>query len=150
MLATLGFIACSGETSDQVFVPGPSYSESLDVRTAQGDSARLGVGSPLVLHGRRTSGPWISVARSSLPLDACWLAAPPDPVEEEVAGDLRWTAYPPDVKFNIDLRLDGTREVRFLRPGVFLLTAESSGWCSDPYVGDTLWIEVTSGERTGR
>jgi len=145
ILATLGLAACSREMPDQVFVPGPSYSESLDVRTEQGDSARVTVGSPLVLHGRRTSGPWIQVARSSLPPDACWMVSPPDPFEEEVAGNLRWTAHPTEAEFNTDLRLDGTREVRFLRPGAYFLIAESSGWCSDPHIGDTLWIEVTPG-----
>jgi len=145
ILATLVFSACSGDLPDQVFVPGPSYYESLDVRTEQGDSARVTVGSPLILHAHRTSGPWIQVARNSLPPDSCWMISPPDPTEEEVAGSLRWTAHPPEAEFNTELRLDQTREVRFLRPGTFHLTAESSGWCSDPHLRDTLWIEVTSG-----
>ena len=143
LLAILGCTACSVESPGQVFVPGPSYSESLDVRTEQGDSAVVTVGSPLVLHGRRTSGPWIQVARDSLPPDACWMRSPPDPVEEEVAGNLRWTAHPPDAEFNIDLRTDLTRAVSFRRPGEYFLTAQSAGWCSEPYIGDTLWIEVT-------
>jgi len=144
ILATLGLAGCSGDVPELVFVPGPSYSESLDVRTEQGDSARVAVGSPLILHGRRTSGPWMQVSSSSLAPGACWMASPPDRVEDEVAGNLRWTAYPAEAEFNTDLRLDQTRVVRFSRPGAYFLTAQSHGWCSAPYFGDTLWIQVTS------
>ena len=145
ILVTVGLTGCSGDPPDRVFVPSASYSESLDVRTEQGDSARVAVGAPLILHGRRTSGPWIEVARGTLSPSACWMASPPDRVEDEIAGNLRWTADPPEAEFNTDLRLDQTREVRFPRPGSYVLTAQSHGWCSDPYFGDTLWVEVTPG-----
>jgi len=144
LIAFLGLTACSGDLPDQVFVPGPSFSEALAVRTEQGDSARVTVGSPLVLYGLRFRGPWIQVARNSLPEEACWTLSPPDSLGEEIAGSVRWTAHPPEAQFNTQLRLDQTREVRFRRPGLYLLTAHSSRWCSDSYIGDTVWVEVTA------
>jgi hypothetical protein len=70
--------------------------------------------------------------------------APPD-IEPEVAGNLRWLVEPPGLAtFNVELRLDQTREVRFSEPGVYRLSAESSVWCTEPYGGNTLTVEVVA------
>jgi len=135
--------ACVPEAPSRVFVPADSYAAALDVTTAQGDSARVVVSEGLLLHGVRRSGPWVEVEHASLPPDACWWVHPPEPVEEEVAGNLRWHADPADgVEFG-GFRADLAREVRFSLPGRHLLWAESSG-CPEPYSGDTLVVEVVA------
>jgi len=143
LIAALLGAACSGEPSD-VFVPGPGFRQSIQLSTAQGDHANVVVGQPLVLHAERRSGPWVLAERASLPPESCWLVSAPAELELEVAGSLRWLVEPPEAAtFNVDLRLDQTREVRFLGPGVYHLSAESSGWCStEPYAGNTLTVEV--------
>jgi len=136
--------ACAPEAPSRVFVAADSYTEALDVTTAHGDSARVVVSEALLLHGVRRSGPWVEVEHASLPPDACWWVRPPEPVEVEVAGNLRWHADPAEgVQFG-GFRADLAREVRFSRPGRYLLWAESSG-CSEPYSGDTLVVEVVAG-----
>lgn len=136
--------ACTPDSPSRVFVPAASYAESLDVTTAQGDSARIPTSEPLALHGVRRSGPWVEVEHASLPPDACWWARPPEPVEEEVAGNLRWRAEPAEgVEFG-GFRRDLAREVRFSRPGRYVLWAEGSGWCSGPRSSDTLVVDVVA------
>jgi hypothetical protein len=138
-------MACAPEMPARVFVPGDSFSERIEVRTGQGDSARVSVGEPVTLHARRFSGPWIDVSRESVTPDVCWWASVPVGVEEEVAGNLRWIVQPTgSAEFNIDFRADLSREVRFSIPGRYVLVAESSGWCSDPYIGDSLYVEVAA------
>ena len=135
--------ACS--RPERVFVPGPSYSESIEARSELGDSATVRIGQPLTLHVQRRSGPWVEVDRSSLRPEACWLRSAPPALEEEVAANVRWLVDPTDgFEFNTDFRPDLTREVRFTEPGIYLLTPESSGWCSDRSVGNPLHVEVTA------
>jgi hypothetical protein len=142
VLAVLLTVACSQEPSD-VFVPGPSFSQSIHLSTAQGERATVRVEQPLVLHAQRNSGPWVAVKRGSLSPDSCWLASPPPDLEPEVAGNLRWLVEPPGAAtFNVGLRLDYTREVRFSEPGIYQLSAQSSAWCTEPYSGNTLTVEV--------
>jgi len=140
--AVLLVTACSQEPSE-VFVPGGSFSQSIQLSTAQGDHATVHVDEPLILHAQRTSGPWVGAHRASLPPNACWLVSPPSSIEPEVAGNLRWFVEPPGpATFNVQLRLDRTREVRFSKPGVYHLSAQSSVWCAEPYTGNTLTVEV--------
>ena len=124
-------------------MPGPSFQQSIHLSTAQGEYATVQVGQPLILHAQRSSGPWIKVKRDSLAPDSCWLTSPPADREAEVAGNLRWIVDPPGgATFNIDLRLDQTREVRFSVPGRYRLSAHSSVWCTESYAGNTLSVEV--------
>jgi hypothetical protein len=60
-----------------------------------------------------------------------------------VAGNLSWLVDPPrGAEFNTDFRPDLSREVRFTEPGIYVLTPESSGWCSEPYTGNALRVVV--------
>jgi hypothetical protein len=144
MLSLGATVACSPELPARVVVPGDGYAESIEVSTGQGDSARVAVGAPLLLHAVRRSGPWVEVDRTSLPPDGCWWRSAPDAVEGEAAGSLRWFAEPAgDAEFG-GFRTDFARDVRFSAPGRYLLWAESGGWCSEPYSGDTLVVDVSA------
>jgi len=136
-------LACTPEPPSEVFVPGPGFVQTLRITTEQGDTARVRVDEPLVLHGQRSSGPWVRVEYASLAPDACWLVAPPDATEPEVAGNLRWLVEPEgDAKFNLGLRGDMTRDVAFRRPGVYRLSARSGAWCDGTESETVLTVTV--------
>ena len=135
-------IGCSGEPQ-RVYVPGDGYRESIEVTTEQGPAATVDVDEPLVLHATRRTGPWVAVERSGLAKDACRLEQPPEPTETEVADNVRWIADPAEgATFNLGLRDDHTRTVRFDRPGTYTLTASSSSWCFEPFAGEPVTVEV--------
>jgi len=143
-VALLLATACSPEPG-RVFVPGPTFGQSIHLSTAQGEHARVRVGEALRLHAERRSGPWIEVPRASLPPGACWQVSPPPDLEPEVAGNLRWLVEPPDAaRFNLGLLRDQSREVRFSAPGRYQLSARSAVWCTEPYGGNTLTVEVVA------
>lgn len=141
-VAFLLVASCSREPSE-VYIPAPDFTQALSIATAQGPRAGIRVGEPLRLHAARRTGPWIRVARASLPENACWLAVSPPDFEREVAATVRWHVEPPhQATFNGGLRPDGTREVVFAAPGTYRLTAVSASWCGEPFGGDTLAVEV--------
>jgi hypothetical protein len=136
------FEACTPEPSE-VFVPGPAFHQSIQLTTARGDSATVRVGEPLLLHARRSTGPWVLTPRRRLAPDACWMRSPPPEVEAEVADNVRWLVEPAGTaSFNLGIRADHAREVRFSSAGVYRLTAQSAGWCAPRFGGDTLTIVV--------
>jgi hypothetical protein len=134
---------CSPEPeSEQVFVPGPSFSQVVRISSSQGDEPRVAVGQPLVLHAARKSGPWVPAQRKALAADACWVAQPPGE-EAEVSDNLRWIAEPEGAAtFNVTYRRDHTREVRFSAPGRYRLRARSSLWCSPPQESNDITVYV--------
>ena len=135
-------MSCSSPP-DQVFVPGPSFTYGVEATTAKGREPEVRVGEPLTLHARRSSGPWVEVARRNLPTDACWIARPPLPDEPEVADNLRWVVEPEGrATFNLGLNEDHTRVVRFTEPGRYALHAISSMWCSSPKASNVITIVV--------
>jgi len=140
-------IACAPKP-DRVFVPGAPFKHAVHVTTSQGVSAKVRVGEWLTLHASRETGPWVEVARESLGPDGCWVAPPPPALEEEVSDNLRWMAQPAEpAVFNLDIRDDHTRQVRFAAAGRYTLKASSSTWCS-PHVdsGNELSIDVEAAE----
>ncbi|RLE19942.1 MAG: hypothetical protein DRJ50_11520, partial [Actinobacteria bacterium] len=133
---------CSGEPAT-VYVPGDGFTESIEIRTAQGLGAVVDPDEPLELHALRRSGPWVAVERKTLDDDACWVAHPPAEIEPEVADNVRWIADPAGgAVVDSGRSVDRTRSARFEEAGVYTLTALSSSWCFDPYGSDPLTIEV--------
>lgn len=140
--ACLLLVACSGEPA-LVFVPGAGFRESLEISTGLGTSPVIRVGEPLILHARRSSGPWVATRSADVQKRQCRLASPPPEVEPEVADNIRWQVDPDSgAVFNVQYREDRTREVRFTRPGAYNLTAHSSISCINPALVDTLVIRV--------
>lgn len=90
----------------------------------------------------RRTGPWRAISRDSANLDECWWRGPPPEREPEVAANVRWHVQPSDsVTFNLPMPPDFDRTVRFARPGVYLLWAESHG-CPTKLFSDTLTVRV--------
>ncbi len=137
--------ACLPEANTTVYVPGPSYSESLSITTEQGPLARVAPGQRLTIHATRRTGPWVAIRRDSLEQDTCWLVSAPPQHEPEVADNVRWFVDPNGpATFNLGMRSDRTRHVEFDTPGVYHLTAESASWCFEPFGADTLVVEVVA------
>jgi hypothetical protein len=128
----------------RVFVPGKPFAHTIDVGTSQGPAASVRVGDWLMLHGRRSTGPWTEVDRESLGPDGCWVAPPPPSDETEVADNISWTARPEGkAEFNSDIRPDRARLVRFKAPGRYVLRASSSTYCSPQVFSNELTVVVT-------
>ena len=126
-------------------VPGPAFSESINLATEQGLRATVVAGESLILHASRRSGPWVAVGLETLPEGACWLARVPRDPEFEVADNIRWVVDPSEsAKFNLGVRSNRTREVRFSELGLYSITGVSSSWCGEDFGGDTLVVEVVS------
>lgn len=139
---TVVLAACTSEP-ERVFVPGGSFEHQVEVSTSQGAAATVHVGEDLVLHARRLSGPWKEVARKDLAQDACWVGGPPERVEREVADNIQWIVSPEgQATFNLDLREDHTRTVRFSEAGRYELRAVSKIWCSPPVTSNGLTVSV--------
>jgi hypothetical protein len=136
-------LACSGDPP-VVFVAGEGFRETLQISTGAGMSPVIGVNQPLTLHARRTSGPWAAIPRGELQGEQCWWGAAPQEIEPEVADNVRWLVKPDSAAalFNIRYRTNRTRDVRFSKPGVYSLTAQSNVSCSVPAFVDTLMIRV--------
>ena len=113
-----------------VFIPENESTASLSISVS---TVRAATGEEILLSAsRKHHGAWVEVPRKSLAPDACWMVKPPDPVEDEVAGNVRWLLTPSDPgKFNLGLREDGKRTLVISEPGSYTLTAASSVWCGE-------------------
>jgi hypothetical protein len=141
LVAGLLVTGCSGE-SGPAFIAGQGYAETIEISTHLGPTPVLTVGAPLVLHARRTSGPWVQADLTTVS-SSCWWAAPPPSVEPEVADNIRWISSPEaPARFNLDLRPDRTREVRFSEPGTYVLEARSTLTCWEHAAVDSLVVQV--------
>ena len=141
-LAVLG-ASCSENVPAHVVIPGESFSQSIVASSDQGDTAHVRVNEWLTLRAIRTSGPWIHVARSDLRDDTCWLTRPPPDPEPAVADNLRWIVEPEGkAVFNLGIRPDHSRGVRFPEVGTYRLTGQSASICGDRYESNTLIVKV--------
>ena len=135
--------ACRPPPPDRVFVPGAPFRHVVEVSTSQGFSAEVRVGESLTLNARRATGPWVEVERKSLGPEGCWVAPHPPAEEIEVADNLTWTSQPPGPgRFNLEIRDDHTRRVRFSAPGRYSLKASSATWCSPSVESNELTVVV--------
>jgi hypothetical protein len=141
VIAGLFVAACSAE-SGPAFVAGPGYVETIEISTDRGSAPTLTVGAPLILRARRTSGPWVAADPDTVG-SSCWWGVPPPPVEPEVADNIRWVSSPDaPARFNLAVRADRTREVRFSEPGTYVLEARSTLTCGEHTAGDSILVQV--------
>ena len=121
--------SCHSE-SRFVFIPENESSATLSIGVS---TVRAATGEEILLSAsRKNHGGWVEVPRKSLSPDDCWMVQPPDPVEQEVAGNVRWLLAPlGQGKFNLGLREDGKRTLVISEPGTYTLTATSSVWCGE-------------------
>lgn len=142
--ALLAVLAACSRQPERVFVPGQPFRHVVEVNTSQGLAADVRVGEWLTLHGRRETGPWVEVDRTSLGPDRCWVAPPPAEEEPEVADSLTWSTKPEGKgEFNLGILEDHTRRVRFSEPGRYVLSATSATWCGPRVGSNELTVVVT-------
>lgn len=142
LLVVTALAACASDIPETVYVPAPDYQQHLAIAIVLGDETAPRTGIHLRLSAMREMGPWRAVPRDSANLEACWWGGPPPEREPEVAANVHWHVQPSDsVLFNIPMPPDSTRTIRFARPGVYRLWAESHG-CPRSLFSDTLTFTV--------
>lgn len=150
---TLAFLTCAWLAAachsepQSVFVPETETSATLRIGVS---TVQAATGEEILLSAsRRNQGAWVEVPRRQLSPDACWMVQPPDPFEQEVAGNVRWQLMPEGRgKFNLGLREDGKRTLVIAEPGSYTLTASSSVWCGDPVAAENhVVLTISQGEK---
>ena len=124
-----------------MFVPKDESTATLRIGVS---TVHAATGEEIFLSAsRRNHGAWVEVPRKTLAPDGCWMVQPPDPIEEEVAGNVSWLLTPEGQgKFNLGLRADGKRMLVISESGTYTLTATSSVWCGEPVASENR-IELT-------
>ncbi len=136
----IGILGCTDHPPEFVYVPGESVQEEVRISAA---STTVKVGESVILHGSRETRGLFRVEYKSLPEGACWWRSEPLAYESEVADNLRWTVdRTGSATFNVDLRKDHTREVKFSEPGLYRLQASSAVWCPPETWSNIIAIEV--------
>ena len=127
LLAVAVFAAGCGETSPEfVYVRTDSVTVVVTVRAGN----RVPVNTWLPLQASRTTtGEWRKVPFTEVAPDTPWIGYIPPPREDEVAANLRWYVEPVEgAEFDamaprpVPIQ---QRAVRFSRPGVYRLWADS-------------------------
>jgi hypothetical protein len=136
VFAVCAWLAASCHSEPRfVFTPENESSATLSIGV---NTVHAATGEEILLSAsRKYHGAWVEVPRKGLSPDDCWMVQPPDPVEQEVAGNVRWLLAPSGQgKFNLGLREDGKRTLVISEPGTYTLTATSSVWCGEPVASD--------------
>lgn len=132
------------EPADSVYVPyvpGPGFTQVMEVSLELPDSAPVAVGEWVTLHATRKSGPWVSRDSSMTGEPACEEISPVTE-EFEVAGKVEWRVEPPgQVNFKVPGPPDWDRKVRFLGPGSYRVWAVSEG-CGAPFRSNQVNVTV--------
>ena len=123
-----GLLLACNPVPREVFIPITEPRVEILVGASE---TKVPVGKPVVLYAKRWNyGNWKLVDKNKLTENQCWMRNPPPDYEEEVAGNLRWKAFPATgARFNTSFRADLTREVVFEEPGTFTLEPSSTIWC---------------------
>lgn len=142
LLAPVLLAGCRGDDT-VVYVPGPSFIESLHLTTSRRARARVQLGEPLVLHAQRRSGPWLATTAGEVEEGQCTSPTPPPELEIEVADRVTWLVSPQGhASLAPADEGRGAMEVRFDSVGTYHLSAESPSLCGEPFRGRTLVVEV--------
>lgn len=125
---------------EYVYIPGPDISTTVTISVS---TTRAAVNEPVILFASRTANGFVEIPYAELPEGVQWWRQMPPGFEKEVAGNLRWFVEPEgSARFNTDLRIDLTREVRFSKPGAYRLRAVSTAYGPSPVSSETVTIDV--------
>ena len=122
------------------YVPAEGFEEALQISSELPDSVAA-AGQWVTMHAERRAGPWEPKAVSSRTDHPCERIAPALR-EYEVASKVRWHIQPSEgVVFNTPGPPDFQRQIRFTRPGRYVLHAVSEG-CAGPFASNRLTVVV--------
>ena len=125
---------------EKVFVPGPDVSTTVTISVS---TTKAAVDEPVILYASRMASGFVEMPYDNVPSGVQWWRQMPPAYEKEVAANLKWIVEPEgSARFNTDLRMDFTREVRFSKPGVYRLRAVSAAYGPVPVPSKTVTIEV--------
>ena len=135
-------LAC--ESSDPAYipyVPGPGFTQILEISLELPDSAPVPVGEWVTMHATRESGPWV-LQDSTMTDDPPCKEVAPVTEEYEAANKVSWTVEPSeDVEFRATNPPERLRQVRFNKPGRYRVRAESRG-CGEPFQSNVVEVVV--------
>ncbi len=142
LLLLLALSGCTDPVPATIYVPASDYRQVLTVSAELDSSGRVRAGGWLLLHARRSTGPWQAVPKSQADTTDCWWRQAPPTDEAEVASNVVWTVAPADsFQFNQPTPPAWKRRLKLGRPGHYRLWATSRG-CRTPLVSDTIQVEV--------
>ncbi|HET8655745.1 MAG TPA: hypothetical protein VFL93_09550 [Longimicrobiaceae bacterium] len=135
--------ACGPSGPAYVYVPAPDFKQALVARADLRESGVVAVGEWVTLHANRLFGPWRRVPRGEVPDSAaCTRTVEPQSPEIGVETRVEWAMRPEGAAaWNRPSAPDFSRQVRFSKPGTYLLWAVSPG-CGREIQSDTVRIEV--------
>lgn len=141
LLLAAGFLSRSNPPPPStVYIPGDTFQVKVSISVSATEAK---VGEPLILYGQRRSSGFIIVPLADVPEGVQWWRSEPPALEKEVAGNLRWFVEPDGAaRFNTDFRSDLTREVRFSKPGTYMLWATSNSYGAKPVESNEIRIIV--------
>ena len=137
-LLALAAAACESEDAYIPYVPGPGFTQLLEVSLELPDSGAVRVGEWVPMHATRESGPWVLRDSTMTGEPACEELSPITE-EFEAAGKVEWRVEP---EGQVTFSPPGAgREIMFNQPGRYRVWAVSDG-CGEPFLSNQLDVTV--------
>ena len=139
-LLALAIAACDSGGGYIPYVPGPGFTQLLEVSLELPDSAPVKVGEWVTMHATRESGPWVLQDSTMTEEPRCEEISPI--IEEwEAAGKVEWRVEPEGrVNYSVPGPPNFDRQIRFNQPGRYRVWAVSDG-CGAEFESNR--VEVT-------
>ena len=137
-LFALALGACESEGTYVPYVPGPGFTQLLEVSLELPDSAPVRVGQWIPMHATRESGPWVLRDSTMTGEPACEEISPI--IEEfEAAGKVEWRVEP---EGQVNFSAPGAgRQIKFNQPGRYRVWAVANG-CGAPFQSNQVDVTV--------
>ena len=139
-LLALALMGCDSGGGYIPYVPGPGFTQQLEVSLELPDSAPVKVGEWVTMHATRQSGPWV-LRDSTMTEDPPCEEISPIIEEFEAAGKVEWRVEPEGLVNFSPLGARGDRQIRFNQPGRYRVWATSEG-CTEPFVSNQVDVTV--------
>jgi hypothetical protein len=139
-LLALAIAACDSGGGYIPYVPGPGFTQLLEISLELPDSAPVKVGEWVTMHATRESGPWVLQDSTMTEEPRCEEISPI--IEEwEAAGKVEWRVEPEGQVNYSPLGAGGTRQIKFNQPGRYRVWATSEG-CGEPFLSNQVDVTV--------
>jgi hypothetical protein len=139
-LLVLPLAACESDAYVP-YVPGPGFSQHLNVSFELPDSAPVAAGQWVTMHATRESGPWVLRDSSMTGTPKCKQISPVIK-EFEAAGKVEWRVEPAgQVNYSVPGPPNWDRQIRFNQPGRYQVWAVSDG-CGEPFMSNRIGVVV--------
>ena len=141
LVCALPLAACESGGGYVPYVPGPGFTQELQVTLELPDSAPVPVGTWVTMHATRKSGPWVLRDSTMTEEPPCEQISPI--IEEfEAAGKVEWRVEPEgQVNYSVPGPPNWDRQIKFNQPGRYRVWAVSDG-CGAPFLSNQVDVTV--------